>query len=195
MAVTKRSFRGQPEEERQDWQQGNGGGYGDGDDCLDMLQNTEGAKASQSAISKGIAGKVGRSFGPQEGSLGMKEMQGPGKMPVPPRALYSAEVGMGVIGDAGHPLVTSGGRLGGTPTGDLHANPASTGKGSLGKPLTGMHERSPLSTGAGVGEKVVRVYGKGGVGGPAGVTDLALPQRSPQVRRSGKAVNFPKGGG
>ncbi len=90
-------------------------------------------------------------------------------METPPRSLWSAEIGTGVIGDAKHPLAAWPGR----PAGDLHANKASSGEGGPGKLMTGMGgQRAPLKTGIGEGDKIVKTYGPGGVGGPVG---LATP--------------------
>lgn len=133
-------------------------GKGDGkqDDVMSVLRAVPGGKAMQSQASKGLSSNTGSAP--------------PGDMPTPPRSMYSAEVGLGVIGDQRHPLVTSGGKPTGQTTGDLHANPESSGKGALakGKDILGSPgKHNPIKTGAGKGKKIVVTYGPGGVGGPA----------------------------
>lgn len=52
---------------------------------------------------------------------------------------------------------------------ELHSNRASTGKHQPEKQLiTG--EKAPDWTGVGEGERIVKTYGPGGVGGPVGLT-------------------------
>lgn len=155
MPITTLSFRGGQAEQRD---------YPAGSNIQDFMQNMTGAKAMQGSISKGLDSD-----------------EPPGTMPTPPRSLWSAEIGAGVIGDAKHPLVA-------WPAGDLHANEASSGEGGPGKLMTGMGgERAPLKTGISEGAKVVKTYGPGGVGGPVGLTtpggNLGISTRSRRQER------------
>jgi hypothetical protein len=126
MAITKKGFKGASEERNVK----SGGGF-DGSSITNVVSSVPGGKEQESDASKGLG----------------QSLDGPGDIETPPRSLYSAEMGSGVIDTANN---ASTGKAGAFPVGPAGAVPSSTG--------------------AGQGSKSVKTYGKGGVGGPAGLS-------------------------
>lgn len=119
MAVTTKSFNSSD------------GGFPKGSDAEQHMKTMLGADLQQSDASKGLGTRIGK----------------PGDMPVPPRSLYSADIGQGVIPSA--------------------ANAASTGH--QGAFPAGPGGEVPTQTGAGKGAKVIKTYG-GVKGAPGSLT-------------------------